>query len=85
MQRRDSLGLGRKYREAFRRKLIGNASLGRRDHQRLSGLLAEGSRVTGKGLHIITGPGDGNADQERVGRGVFRDDGQDVTEQPAIG
>ena len=85
MQRGDRLGLGRKYRAAFRGKLVRDAALGRRDHQRLAGLLAEGRGVARKGFDVVTGAGDGHADQERVGRRVFRDHRQDVAEQPAVG
>ena len=64
--------------------MIGDAALRRRDHQRLSGLLAEGSRVACERLDVIAWTGNGNADQERVGRGVFGNDRQDVAEQPSF-
>ncbi len=85
MQRGHGLGLGRKYRRAFRGKLIGDAALGRRDHQRLSGLPRERRRVARERLDVIAGTGDGHADQESIGGGVLRDDREDIAEQPSIG
>ena len=65
--------------------MIGNASLGRRNHERLSGLLAEGGRIAGKRLDVIAGPRDGDADQKRVGRWIFGDDGKNIAKQATVG
>ena len=85
MQRGNRFGFGGEYRAALRGKLIGDAALGRRDHQRLAGLLAEGRCIARKGFDVVTWAGDGHADQKRIGGGVFRDHRQDVAEQPAVG
>ena len=65
--------------------MIGDAALRRGDHQRLSGLLAECRGIAGKGLDIVARTGDGDADQERVGGGIFCDHRKNVTEQAAVG
>ena len=85
VQRRHRFGLGREYRAALRGKLVRDAALGGRDHQRLAGLLAESGCVARKGFDVVTGAGDRHADQERVRRRIFRDHRQDVAEQPAVG
>jgi hypothetical protein len=85
MQRGDRFGLGREYRAALRGKLVGDAALGRGNHQRLAGLPAECRGIARKGFDVVTGAGHRHADQERVGRGVLRDHRQDVAEQPAVG
>ena len=38
-----------------------------------------------EGLYVVARTGHGDTDQERICRGIFRDDRQDVAEQPAVG